>query len=92
MLAAALKNDSLMLNCSNSIISPNIGLIPRLAKKHKIVEVSCPEERAKVLFLILCNCEFMYISVFLVMCLALEIMIMIMLCIFFLVYQLVYCV
>ena len=68
MLAAALKNDSLMLNCSNSFISPNIGLIPRLAKKHKIVEVSCPEERAKVLFLFLCNCEFMYISVFVVMC------------------------
>ena len=64
MLAAALQNDSLMPNYSNSFSSPNIGLIPRLAKKHKIVEVSCLEERAKVLFLILCNCEYMYISVF----------------------------
>ena len=70
MLPAALQNDSLMLNCSNSFISRTFGLIPRLAKKHKIVEVSCPEERAKVLFLILCNCElmYMYISVFLVRC------------------------
>ena len=70
MLAVALQNDSLMLknNCSNSFISPTIGLIPRLAKKYKLVEVSCHEERAKVLFLILFNCEFMSISVFLVMC------------------------